>query len=30
MTLSVAKNYLERTIRCNPSPAHLHIPFLDS
>jgi hypothetical protein len=29
MTLSVAKDYLERNIRCNISPAHMHIPFLD-
>jgi hypothetical protein len=27
MTLSEAKDHLERTIRCNISPAHMHIPF---
>ena len=29
MTLSVAKDYLERNIRCNLSPAHVQIPFVD-
>jgi hypothetical protein len=29
MTLSVAKDCLEQRIRCNLSPAHVQIPFVD-